>query len=519
MAKVGDLLATDKLREATAQEWRVVADFPDLFVTVEPRSVSSDSSSLKGLTMALGIEPAKPGHDPLLGCDIGGVTIVRLIAEGGMGRVYLGHQERPKRHVAVKVMRPGVISRAMNQRFGMEMDILGRLRHPCIAQIYSAGICHIAGYPVPFFVMEYIADALSLTRYAKENMLGIEARIALFGKVCDAVAHGHNQGIVHRDLKPSNILVETSGTPKIIDYGIARTVNATPEKMTALTELGQLIGTLQYMSPEQIDADPTTIDQRTDVYALGVILYELLTGVRPYEISNQQVLEAAKIVREQRPVSPLKINRNLHPDVVAVAGTCLQKDRSRRYSNATEVAAAIQHCLAGAPLPKPPRDRGSIRWRGSSLSALSRKQWILATLTMAALVAVGSYAVLLQSWNKRPRTTVSFNGKTYLFPNERLSLTEATIKSLQLSGKLIQIHGSEENDFVARHIRGPTWLGIIEKGEKWVSIESSAASQAYFNWDRGQPSSYLGESACAIETDGLWHDHFPSDSLFYAIEW
>jgi len=324
-----------------------MADDQSTRPTSEGDPPSAEPSSLKGLTMALGIQPADPANDPLLGRDIGGVTIVRLIAEGGMGRVYEGLQERPKRRVAVKVMRPGFVSREASQRFGMELEILGRLRHPFIAQIYSAGMCDIAGSQVPFFVMEFIPDALSITRYATEKMLPTDARLALFQKVCEAVAHGHEQGIIHRDLKPNNILVEPTGSPKIIDFGIARTVGDSPEQMTALTELGQLIGTLQYMSPEQIAADPAAIDQRTDVYALGVILYELLTGARPYQISSQQIFEAARIVREKKPVSPLKFNRSLRPDVVKITGTCLQKDRTRRFANACELGFALGNYLAG----------------------------------------------------------------------------------------------------------------------------------------------------------------------------
>jgi formylglycine-generating enzyme required for sulfatase activity len=318
--------------------------------TPDDRSSSGAPSSLNGLTMALGIEPSDPPVDPLLGRNLGGVTIVRPIAEGGMGRVYEGLQETPKRKVAVKVMRPGFVSRQAIKRFGMELEILGRLRHPYIAPIFSAGTCDVAGCSVPFFVMEYIPDALPITRFAEEKILGVDARLKLFRKVCEAIAHGHEQGIVHRDLKPSNILVEPSGIPKVIDFGIARTVGNATETMTALTELGQLIGTLQYMSPEQIEADPTAVDQRTDVYALGVILYELLTGARPYELARRQVLEAAQIILNQKPISPLKLNSKLSPGIVKVTGVCLQKDRQRRYADAAELASAVGSCITNTSI-------------------------------------------------------------------------------------------------------------------------------------------------------------------------
>jgi serine/threonine protein kinase len=347
MAKVGDLLATDKIREATAQEWRVAADFPDLFVTVEAGSVSSDPSSLKGLTMALGIEPAEPGNDPLLGRDIGGVTLVRLIAEGGMGRVYEGLQEKPRRPVAVKVIRPGFISSQLARRFHLEIEVLARLQHPFIAQIYSAGMCDVVGAKVPFFVMEFVPDALSITRYAKEKALSTKERLALFRKTCEAVAHGHRNGIIHRDLKPGNILVDRTGTPKVIDFGVARCIDAKPEQITALTDMGQLIGTLQYMSPEQIAADPAKIDVRTDVYALGVILYELLTGQRPYEISQQQIFEAVRVVQETKPVAPSQLNREVPRDVERIAGKCLYKSHDKRFANAAALVDAIDSYLGG----------------------------------------------------------------------------------------------------------------------------------------------------------------------------
>lgn len=362
---------------------------------------AGEPSSLKGLTAALGIEPASPTGDPLLGRELGGVTIVRCIAEGGMGRVYEGLQNSPKRKVAVKVMRPGSISEQASKRFGMELEILGRLRHPYIAQIFSAGTCNVVGANVPFFIMEFIPDALPVTRFAKERMLGVDARLELFRKVCDAVGHGHEQGIVHRDLKPSNILVESSGVPKIIDFGIARSVGDAPDAMTAITELGQLVGTLQYMSPEQIEADPKAVDQRADVYALGIILYELLTGARPYELSSRQIFEAAEIVRKQKPISPLKLNNQLRPDIVKVTGVCLQKDRHRRYTNAVELAEAVGSCLTASPVSGRKESSDPNSWRGpASRVSIARNLAFFVALGLALLG--GGYA-LMRSQSRPPR--------------------------------------------------------------------------------------------------------------------
>jgi serine/threonine protein kinase len=170
--------------------------------------------------------PANPESDPFLGSDVGGVTIVRLIAEGGMGRVYEGKQEKPSRTVAVKVMRPGLALPSLLRRFEYEAEVLGRLQHPGIAHIYSVGVHRLGGAAVPYFVMEYIANARTLTKYADELALPTRRRLDLFRSVCDAVAHGHQKGVIHRDLKPSNILVDAAGQPKVIDFGVARATDS-----------------------------------------------------------------------------------------------------------------------------------------------------------------------------------------------------------------------------------------------------------------------------------------------------
>ena len=179
-----------------------------------------------------------------------------------MGQVWEAIQEQPKRSVALKVMRSAIVSQEARERFEYEVEILGRLQHPGIAQIYDAGTFEVDDEALPYFAMEYIAHATPLDEFARKNNLGIERRLDLFARVCDAVAHGHQRGIIHRDLKPANILVDGSGSPKIIDFGVARAVNMDDRSTIARTSAGQLIGTLQYMSPEQCSSDPTEIDVR-----------------------------------------------------------------------------------------------------------------------------------------------------------------------------------------------------------------------------------------------------------------
>ncbi|MCH8251770.1 MAG: serine/threonine protein kinase [Planctomycetes bacterium] len=224
-----------------------------------------------------------------IGQRIGAFTIKRVIAAGGMGTVYEALQDDPKRTVALKVMHRNVTSHSALRRFQFESLVLGRLRHPNVAQVYSAGMHDEDGERVPYFAMEFVPEARTIIEYAKDRALDTRARLTLFIDVCDAVHHGHQKGVIHRDLKPGNVLVDSSGTVKVIDFGVARGTDADLAITTQQTYVGQLVGTMQYMSPEQCDGDPYDLDIRTDVYSLGVVLYELLAGVPPYDISGTTI--------------------------------------------------------------------------------------------------------------------------------------------------------------------------------------------------------------------------------------
>jgi serine/threonine protein kinase len=357
---------------------------------------AADASGLDGLTERLGLAPAPADADPLLGRDIGGIKLVRFIAEGGMGRVYEGLQDKPRRPVAVKVMRPGCVSKEACRRFDNESELLGKLRHPYIAQIFSAGICTLVGAEVPYFVMEFIPDALPITDFAVAHKLTTEQRLELFRKVCEGVAHGHERGVVHRDLKPSNILVEPSGTPKLIDFGVARSLETAPEQMTALTEVGQLIGTVQYMSPEQFSATPADIDARADVYALGVIFYELLTGRPPYEIRRKDIFAAAEVVRRTKPSPPSRLNRSVQPEIEKIAGVCLQKNRAKRYDNASSLAKALEGYLTTPPLSAfPPLSAAAPHRPLHDHTTRIRRIIITAVLSLAAVAALSLFIAQL----------------------------------------------------------------------------------------------------------------------------
>ena len=210
--------------------------------------------------------------------QVGHFRVLRLIAEGGMGAVYEAEQDNPCRTVALKVVRPGISSDSLLKRFRHESQILGRLHHPGIAQVYEAGL---ADDGQPFFAMEFIRG-LPLDEYADRHGLDLAARAGLVARVCDAVQHAHDRGVIHRDLKPANILVDEAGQPKVLDFGVARATGADLVTVAGLTRTGQLLGTPSYMSPEQVAADPAAIDQRADVYALGVILFELAAHRLPF---------------------------------------------------------------------------------------------------------------------------------------------------------------------------------------------------------------------------------------------
>ncbi len=282
---------------------------------------------------------------------IGRYRILRLLGEGGMGIVYEAEQEQPRRTVALKVIKSGLSDPKLVRRFEQEALALGRLQHPGIAQIYEANTAENGSAVQPYFAMEFI-HGQPLLQYAEAHRLDTRRRLELMAKICEAVHHAHQRGIIHRDLKPSNILVDETGQPKILDFGVARAIDSDIH-LTRQTDLGQLVGTLSYMSPEQVSADPQELDTRSDVYALGVILYELLTGRLPYKISPK-LHEAVKAIREEEPTGLSTISNAYRGDIETIAGKALEKDKTRRYSSAAELAADIRRHLRDEPITARP---------------------------------------------------------------------------------------------------------------------------------------------------------------------
>lgn len=334
---------------------------------------------------SLGVSPTVGGSEGAdswsmsPGTRLGDFTITRVIGAGGMGVVYEAEQERPRRVVALKVIQGTRLSTALTRRFEHEAEILGRLQHPGIAQIFGAGVGEIVppggvhgapGRRVPFLAMELV-DGRAITDFAENKELDTEARLRLIAQVCDAVNHAHQRGVIHRDLKPSNILVEETGEStggggtgsssrvvgqqepfraRVLDFGVARVTDSDRCFTTMQTSVGQLIGTLPYMSPEQVAGDPAEVDTRSDVYALGVVMYQLLTGKLPHDVSSASIPEAARIIRDEEPSRLSSISRVFRGDIDTIVSKALEKDKSRRYQSAAALAEDIRNFLSGNPI-------------------------------------------------------------------------------------------------------------------------------------------------------------------------
>jgi eukaryotic-like serine/threonine-protein kinase len=314
------------------------------------------------------------------GDQIGRYTLIRKLGDGGCGVVYLAEQREPvHRRVALKVIKLGMDTRQVITRFEAERQALAMMDHPDIAKVFDAGATD-AGRP--YFVMEFV-DGVPITKYCDEHRLGMTARLELFARVCVALQHAHQKGVVHRDVKPSNILVvnrDGAPEPKVIDFGIAKATQGRLTEQTLFTGLDQFIGTPAYMSPEQAELRDLDIDTRSDVYALGVLLYELLTGRPPYDpktLIRAGVEEIRRIIREVDPprpstrlatltdadrgtvarlrgVAPPNLSSVLRGDLDWIVMRCLEKNRDRRYSTAHELADDVRRHLRQEPVTARP---------------------------------------------------------------------------------------------------------------------------------------------------------------------
>jgi len=325
-------------------------------------------------TAGYGVESEGPDS------QIGPYKLISILGEGGYGIVYLADQHEPvRRRVALKVIKPGMDSRQVIARFEAERQALALLDHPNVAHVHEAGTTS-AGRP--YFAMEYV-KGVSIVEHCDRHKLSVDERLKLFLQVCEAVQHAHQKGIIHRDIKPSNILVSFENeraVPKVIDFGIAKAISQPLTDRTLYTERGQLVGTLEYMSPEQAEMTSQDIDTRSDIYSLGVVLYELLTGVLPFESSTLRQGDAdhlRQVIREQAPKTPSTrlsrltredctriarqrraeagvLRRKLRGDLDWITLKAMEKDRTHRYGSAGELAADIRRHLNDEPVAAGP---------------------------------------------------------------------------------------------------------------------------------------------------------------------
>ncbi|MBU1947919.1 MAG: serine/threonine protein kinase, partial [Candidatus Eisenbacteria bacterium] len=361
-------------------------------------------------TAAVGLEA--PLSDIFLndgaGTTIGRYKLLQVIGEGGFGIVYMAEQQEPiRRRVALKIIKLGMDTKQVIARFEAERQALALMDHPNIAKVLDAGATETGR---PYFVMELV-KGMPITQYCDENKLDTKQRLRLFLDVCNAVQHAHHKGIIHRDIKPSNVMItllDGTPVPKVIDFGIAKAIQQRLTEKTLFTEYQQFIGTPQYMSPEQAAISGLDIDTRTDVYSLGVLLYELLTGTTPCEVKRLRGAaydEIRRIIREtdlpkpstrlstlgddigevakQRHAQPGRLRKMVAGDLDWIAMKSLEKDRTRRYATANELAADISRYLANEMiLAGPP----SIGYR--LLKRVRRHKTLFATVAAVVLLAV-----------------------------------------------------------------------------------------------------------------------------------
>jgi serine/threonine protein kinase/tetratricopeptide (TPR) repeat protein len=406
-------------------------------------------------------QPARGGPDTL----IGPYKLLEQIGEGGFGAVFMAEQIEPvRRRVALKVLKPGMDSRQVVARFEAERQALALMDHPNIARVLDGGQT-AAGRP--FFVMELVRG-VPITQFCDHERLGVRERLILFADVCRAVQHAHQKGVIHRDLKPSNVLVtrhDDRAVVKVIDFGIAKALDQQLTDKTMFTGFGQMIGTPLYMSPEQAGLSGLDVDTRSDVYSLGVLLYELLTGTTPFERERMRGVgydEIRRILREEEPPrpstrlstvgpaavtasekrksDPRRLRRLLRGDLDWVVMKCLEKDRARRYETASALAADVERYLAGEPvLAGPP----GMRYRLRKFLARNKRPVLAASAILLLLVLgiVGTTAGLLQALADRDAKHEALQQKDAALQQTRAEREEkekARQKAVALAGAKAQ---------------------------------------------------------------------------------
>ncbi len=312
-------------------------------------------AALGGTLAREALSPARAGETEELPERVGDFRILGLLGRGGMGIVLRAKQSHPQREVALKLMRPGLATADSVRRLRLEAELLGRLQHPGIAQVFAAGTWTGSFGEQPYLALELVRGQ-PITDHADGRGLGARERLELFAAVCDAVQHAHQKGVIHRDLKPANVLVDGEGQPKILDFGVARLTEPAEAGETFMTQ-NSVLGTLSYMSPEQ--AGGQALDTRSDIYSLGCLAYRLLSGRVPVQAeSSSSLIEGLRAVQEVEPPLLGELDVRLRGDVETIVAKALEKDPERRYASASDLSADVRRFLEHRPIAaRPPTAR------------------------------------------------------------------------------------------------------------------------------------------------------------------
>jgi len=470
------------------------------------------------------------------GSQIGRYKLLRVLGEGGMGMVYLAEQEgQIRRKVALKVIKPGMDSKRVIARFETERQALALLDHPGIAQVYDAGTTETGR---PYFVMEHVRG-LSITDYCDRHKLIVEDRLRLFQQVCLAVHHAHQKGIIHRDIKPSNILVSAENDrpiPKIIDFGVAKAISQPLTERTLFTEDNHLLGTPEYMSPEQADMSNEDIDTRSDIYSLGVLLYVLLAGILPYDSKTFRqggVEHIRRIIRETDPKTPStrlaklgekasKLAENRRTEIHTLAKhlkkelewiplRAMRKDRAERYRSASEFADDIENYLKGAPLLAGPlstmyRLRKLVRRNRALVAGIA----VVLIILIAGVVGIAIFAVKAERRGAEAQLIADFLENDVLGSVTEISVGEATISDmLDAASKKLEGKFKDKPLIEARICEKLGWmywvLGEPTKGEPHL-LNASRIYRQHHGEEHVRTLAAMSRLGSVYLMQGRYHD-------------
>jgi len=463
---------------------------------------------------------------------IGPYRILEVIGEGGMGTVYLAEQERPvKRRVALKIIKLGMDTKEVIGRFEAERQALAMMDHPNITKVYDAGTTETGR---PYFVMEYV-QGIPITDYCDQKRLGTRERLGLFVAVCKAIHHAHQKAIIHRDVKPSNVLVtivDQKPVPKVIDFGVAKAINQRLTERTVYTEHGRLIGTPAYMSPEQADLTGLNVDTTTDVYSLGALLYELLTGLPTFDITELRKVgyEAIqKRIREEDPPKPSTrvsslgrqptdvadkrgtsmagLVRQLRGELDWITMHAMEKDRTRRYASASEFAADVERYLRNEPvLARSPSPGYYLR------KMVARHRGPFAFAGASFLIVAGAAVAMTVLWQRSEEAHRAARAEyrraegANLLALGRLELERNTSAALAYAMKSLEFSDEEDTRrFIMRALwRGPTMFQLPEYGignavtvrfspdGRWLAVAHNGGGLFLYPATGEKPRSFVG---------------------------